>query len=605
MTRRWLLSVALALSAAVLFVAWFLMQSPDRVPSVPEQPTAANEWTPLLMQWHAGVSQQYRVLSESSMGMQAATNGSSSIHVHLQGVLDTLILQTENNQALVGMRLSTIRLKINGSTDDETDRALGVPFRVLFADNGMPLRFEFPAEINRHNRSILENLVRTFQLSLKPGDSWITNERNSSGTYAAAYQRTGAYQIHKSKHNFHTTAAGMVNWSTLNSTESIIIEPGYNWIRSMKIEEQMNSEGQGGPAMNIKQSAALDLMPSTQVKHAASLWAFDATTTPSEHRSKINHTVPDLTAEQARRQILATIPVLDATKQGRLSHIHRLRDLLRVHASLPGIILQVLETHELSDRTRADLYLALELAGTESAQAALVQVITDSSWSLKDGMRAIVAMAGVEQPSTESISALWRTTQNYAGGERQRMANSATFALGSMGNSLRQAENPLYSSLRSDLLSHALGSGDLVTRSNYVTALGNTQDRSLARDVVVLLDDVEPQIRRVAALSLGTLGVDQVADQLVSYYSEEDNGYVRGAIAESLQSWTQPSDTAMALFRQTVRTEPDESTRYHIALLLSQNLGQFPENEPVLKDIMRSETSKRIRQQVAEALATQ
>ncbi|HHJ36341.1 MAG TPA: hypothetical protein ENJ87_11295, partial [Gammaproteobacteria bacterium] len=113
----------------------------------------------------------------------------------------------------------------------------------------------------------------------------------------------------------------------------------------------------------------------------------------------------------------------------------------------------------------------------------------------------------------------------------------------------------------------------------------------------------EPEIRRAVALSLGSLGTDQVADRLVSHYSDEDNGYVRGAIAESLQSWSKPSDSAMAMFRQAVRTETDESTRYNIAVLLGSNLDKFPENEPVLRDIMRNESSKRIRRKVAEALS--
>ena len=60
----------------------------------------------------------------------------------------------------------------------------------------------------------------------------------------------------------------------------------------------------------------------------------------------------------------------------------------------------------------------------------------------------------------------------------------------------------------------------------------------------------------------------------------------------------------MAMFRQTVTAEADESTRYNITVLLSQNLEQFPENESVLREIMRTEPSKRIRQKVAGALST-
>jgi len=592
----------LVLGVGVLLAVWF-PDSKDKDTSVLPQPaTPANQAT-LSIQWHPGTAQQYRVLSESSMQMQGTVKGASSLRVHLQGLLDTLILETGTDQALVGMQLSSAELKINDTMDTETNRALGIPFRVRFAVNGMPLAFEFPAEVSQQNRSILENLVRTFQVSLKRGESWVTQESNGSGTYEAAYRRSGPNSFEKSKRRFNTTAAGMVSWSEVSSTETFNIESDRDWITAMDVVESMSSEGQGGPAMKVSNHATLKLQPDVQVALTARRWDFDAAAATIDDRALIKDTVPDMTAEQARKQILATVPELDATTQGRLALVHRLRDLLRVDTSLPALILELLKTQELSDRTHADLYLALEQAGTDSAQTALANVITDSSWSLKDGMRAIVAMGGLKQPTAESISTLWDTARNYAGGERQRMARSATFALGSIGNNMHKADDPKYASLRSDLLSYALGSDDVATRSDYITALGNTQDTTLANEVVVLLDDTEPAVRRAAALSLGSLGTDQVADQLVSHYSKEHNGYVRGAIAESLQSWTQPTNSAMAMFRQAVRTEVDEGTRYNIALLLGNNLSKFPENESVLREIMRNEQSKRIRQKVAEALA--
>ena len=600
MSKQWLLPAALALGAAILLAEWY-WSSTDKDSQLKTQPAATADSEPLTMQWRYGVSQQYQVLSESSMQMQATAQGASSIHVHILGQLDTLTLEAGSNEAVVGMQLSSVELKINDTVDAGTNRDLGVPFRVRFAANGMPLAFEFPVEVNQHNRSILENLVRTFQVSLDSVDNWVVNESNGSGTYEAAYKRTGPSQIEKSKRKLIAAAADMVSWSEISSTESFSIKAGRNWITEMNVQETFHFDGQGGPAMTVSNHATLKLQPGTQLALSPDLWRFDAVTALA---STLKRPELDITPEEARKQILVTVPELDAAKQGRLGLIYRLRDLLRVDASLPAIILDVLKTQELSDRTRADLYLVLEQAGTESAQAALVEVITDDSWPLKDGMRAIVAMGGIKQPTTESITALWDMAQYSSGGERQRMVNSATFALGSIGNTMNKADNPEYATLRSGLFSNALGGGDVTQRSNYITALGNTHDTTLANEVVILLDDAEPAIRRAAALSLGSLGTDQVADRLVSHYSAEDNGYVRGAIAESLKSWTKPSDSAMAMFRQTVRTETDESTRYNIAVLLGENLDKFPENESVLREIMRNEPSKRIRQSVAESLAT-
>ena len=604
MNRGW--AAALALGAVILAIIWW-PDAADKGSTLSTTTTPA-EISPLSIQWHSGVSQQYKIVSESSMQMESVLTGGSTIRVHMQCQLNTLTLKVSADEALVGMQMSSVELKINDNMDANTNRELSLPFRVRFASNGLPLAFDFPAEVSTRNRSIVENLVRMFQVSLESGKSWIAQEANGSGSYEASYTRTGPTQFEKSKHNFIAISSSMMAWTEASSKEQFSLKPGYDWITKMNVEETMRSDGQGGPAMTVSNHATLELQSDVQLALNQDIFRFNSATAAVDDMAtaKLKRPIPDMTTEEARKQVLSTIPDLDTTKRGRLALVHRLRDLIRVDASLPAVILEALKTQELSDRTRADLYLVLEIAGTNSAQEALVAVITDSSWSVEDGMRAIVAMSGLKTPTAESISVLWDTAQNgTSGDERQRMVGAATFALGSLGHSMNKSSDPEYSSLRSSLLDNALSAGEVNQRANFITALGNTQDTTLANELVILLDDAEPSVRRATALSLGSLGTDQVADQLVSHYSQEDNGYVRGAIAESLQSWTQPTDSAMAMFRQKVSTEVDERTRYNIALLLGNNLAHFPENETVLKEIMRIEPSKRIRQKVAEALAMQ
>ena len=153
------------------------------------------------------------------------------------------------------------------------------------------------------------------------------------------------------------------------------------------------------------------------------------------------------------------------------------------------------------------------------------------------------------------------------------------------------------------MLSDALSGAGTEQRTNYVFAVGNTRDASLAREIVPLLDDSQPAIRRAAALSLEMLGTDYVAGELLSHFDQERSSQVRGAIAESLVSWTTPTASAMASMRAAIRTEPDENTRFNMARFLGTNLAQFPENRVALQTLLRTEQSKRIRQSVADALA--
>lgn len=165
----WLIPVALALTAAILLAERY-SDVTNKSPAVSNQSATQSTDTADsaldTMPWRYGVAQRYQLLSDSSMQMQASTPGASSIRVHMQGQLDTLTLKTDNDTAVVGMRLSSVELKINDVTDHTTNHALTSPFRVHFSASGIPLIFEFPAEVNQQNRSILQNLVRSFRSAL-------------------------------------------------------------------------------------------------------------------------------------------------------------------------------------------------------------------------------------------------------------------------------------------------------------------------------------------------------------------------------------------------------------------------------------------------------
>jgi HEAT repeats len=601
------------LALAVLVVAAFVVtvtglsgptETADR--NLPPPGTAQND-APLSIRWKVGAAQQYRVVSGSFMHMDNATSANQSITVQLDGLLGALTLEAVQGDALVGMRFSSLELKINDAVDVETGQALTAPFRVRFTTGGMPAAFEFPAAVSSRQREILENLVRMFQLSIEDADAWVATESNSNGAYEAAYRRSGPLQIEKIKRKFSAASGSVMSGYEITSKEQVHIDPAFDWVVAMSLDETLKPGAKGGQGFTVTNHAELALQRDARPSLTPDTFHFEAgAAAVDDSPVALAKQVPNISKEQARRQILSTIGELDALgKQGRIGLVDKLSQLMLVDESLPAVVLDALQTQQLTDRTRADLYLAFEEAGNTNAQAALVSVFTDNStWSLRDSMRAIVALGGVDEPGPDSIAALWDTAlASVADADSQRIASASAFALGTLGSTMNAADDPDYAALSSSLLGSALGGGDERQRSDFVFAVGNTQDASLAPEIAVLMADDSPSIRRATALSLGQLGVEQVADSLVSSYQAEDSAEVRSAIAQSLASWSQPSDSANAMFRSALKTETDEMARYNIVAFLGSNLGEFPENRAVLEEIMRTEPSARIRQKVAGLLA--
>ncbi len=599
-SKRWLLGGATLLAASSILL-WWSRHSND-------EPASAPPTSPARLHWRVGASQQYDVRVDSSMQMNAAGAAApQSLRVRMNSTLDWLTLEAGTDAALVGMRLSAVALQVAGRSDPETDRALATPFRVRFAPDGMPETFEFPGGVSARNRAILENLVRTFQVTMQEGDNWSAQESNASGSYEAEYRRTAPSRVQKTKRNFVGHASAPIYASAdIASTEAFSADAAHDWLLAMTVDETVQTKGKGGPPLKITNHATLELRLATQAAAAANVFDFVAAaaapSAPDEESAE--QTVPHLSPEEALRRIREEVAALDAALEGRTALIHRLRDLLRVDGTLPAALLELMQKEQLTDRTRADLYLVFELAGTNQAQAALTSVLSDPASSTRDALRAIVALGGATRPSADTLAALWVRAENApSNSEARQIAGTATFALGTLGKAMNGAQNPDYSLLRSRLLSGALGGADMEQRADFVRAIGNTRDTSLARDIVVLLDDPAAEVRRAAALSLGMLDPSQVADELLAHFDQERSGQVRGAIAESLVNWTAPTTAAVAAIRAGVRTERDENTRYNMARFLGANLAKDPESRAVLRDLLRTEQSRRIRQSVAEALA--
>lgn len=612
--QRWgILGIAVLL-LAVLGILWGQRSEKDvsvdsaQRPAPDEPETALPKASFAELQWRVGSSQQYQVRFDSTMQMNAAgADGMQAIRVQMTCLMDLQTLEVSDQNALVGMRLSAVDLRVGGDTDPLTNEALTEPFRVRYAVGGFPEAFAFPVGVTAKHRSMLENLVRTFQVTMENEETWVAKESNASGAYEATYLRTAPLRVEKNKMHFiDLSSASMAAGDKITSTEDIQIDPQRDWIATMTVDEVLRTTGQGGLGMEITNRATLSLQ-STAHPAPSETWRFVAAAAPPE--TEVIRPILQISPQEAHQQILAALPELDSATEGRITWIHRLGDLLRVDDSLPPMLLEEMKTQPFSDRTRADLYLAMELAGTESVQAVLVSVIEDTDWSTQDAIRAIVALAGVNRPSGETVAALWDTVESVPSNEnRDQLVSTATLALGSLGNAMNAADDPDYPELRERLLvgARAVTESDSYTeqRTNYIHAMGNTGDASLAGDVVPFLDDETPSIRRAAALSLGRLGTNPVADELMTHLNHENSSQVRGAIAESLVNWTTPSASAMASIRDAVRTEPDEHTKYNMARFLGTNLEGFPENRAVLEDLMRTEPSKRIRRSVAETLAT-
>lgn len=597
-STRLLLGSALVLLGG-LAATWFLVLPNE------ERPRPVQDGPLFALRWRAGTSQHYDFLVDASVALATLDRDElQPFRQRVEGVLEVRTLDCGPDGALVGMRLDPVELQVSGTSDPETNRALAAPFRVRFAPDGLPTGFEFSCALDALQRALLEELLRTFQLALRDQPTWTVEERHGTGTYAAEYVRTELLRVQKTKLRYVSSGAAAESTPSIQvvaSTASIRFDPARDWIGGMVLDETLTMRDPSGARAEVTTHAVLELTSSTDSPPAQpELWAFEARE-PSPNGT-VREERPTADPGALAQELRDSLTALDAATAGRSAWIHRMRDLLQQDPELAFLLLEVMKEQELADNTRADLYLVFELAGTPQAQTALCRVATEPSWSQRDGLRALIALGGVVNPTEESLDALWATSSNRFTEGTEDLASTAALALGSLANRMCGDELEGYASLRNGLVHAAWNARDARERAVFALALGNTGDPSLCSEVLAFLADEDPRVRKSAVQALGKLDPDAVGDELLQHLQRESSSQVRASIAATLAAWKSPSPEAMESIRRSIADERDEVARFNLARFLGQNLAKYPENRPVLRDLLASEQSHQIRRYVGGAL---
>lgn len=588
-------SAAAGVVLAVAAATWFA----GRTAGAP--PRALVDAAPTL-RWREGTSQQYRLVVDSTVrtGGMAAEHA-PPIHQEVRGVLEFRTLAVGPEGATVGMRLSPVELRVGGVSGTDLARALEVPFRVRFDRTGEPRRFEFARDVDARRRSLLEELVRTFQVVVRGERTWLAEETHATGRYEARYEREDAARLRRTKTRYFAAGPDGQSITVPAATATVQLAATADWIAGMVVDETLDARDESGVTFAVATHATLELLPAGAVA-AATAWTFPADAADDGGAAGRTSPIGDRPLGQLAADLAEILAALDAAREGRIVWIHRLRDLLRADQRLAALLLGQMRAQDFTDRTRADLFLALELGGTVEAQAALARVVADAAWQHRDRTRALIALGGVDAPTEASVSALWAAARERSSAANADLANTAMLALGTIGGRMPHGENAAYANLRDGLLSEAFGARHDGERAIAVLSLANTGDRTLGKELTPFLDDAAPDVRRAAAKAVGKLGDDDAIVGLALRLQHEPDSAVRAALAAGLSAGPATPPEVLTMARAAVGAETDEATRLALARCLGRNLAAHPDNEQVLRTLLASDASDKVRRYVGEVL---
>lgn len=591
---RWALSLALLAVAST--VAWFSMRTDAR----PHSPMKTAE-----LRWSPGNTQHYRLHILSEVRMSTDGRPQEPIAQSVDGVLELHTLSVDGIGAEVGMLISPLQYRIGDSIDAPTSKALSAPIRLRISNEGMLEDFVFSAPLNPLQRDLIKEFLLLFELNLQPEERWESEEAHATGRYLAHYELSGEGGFTKTKLRYLAGPDDGLGDSlpqVLSSTTVIELDSSTDWVSRVTLNETLVLEDGSGLKVEVTTQAELRLLSESTSSLRPDEWNFSPVATVSNSRQQHSpEHVQDL--GELEEALAGWVKQLQDGAKGRTASIHAIRDLLLSDDRVASTLLATLQTQALEDRTRADLFLAFELAGTDAAQQALCQVRAANGFSEKDNLRAVIALGGVRTPSITSINTLWELSLNRSSALNEGVANTASLALGSLGNQMRIDGSPKYQEIRDGLLSAAQNARDGQERAALVLAIGNTGDSEFSQELLTLLEDERPNVRRSVASAIGKLGGQEAIAEIAFRISSEPSSAVRASMAKTLASWKAPTTDSMHTVRELLLWEKDELTRLHMARFLGKYRKQHPGNTPVLRKLMETELSEKIRSYVGAALA--
>ena len=162
------------------------------------------------LRFEPGAMQSYGLTLVTDVRMQVGGDEATSFRQDVSGTLHLRVFDATAEGVELGFQLDPVRYEVARQRDPGIEARLALPFFARFSPTGEPQAFHLPIGIEPAEAMLLEEIVRTFQVTVADGDasSWTAEESHATGRYRAEYERGAGEAILKRKAGYTELAEG-------------------------------------------------------------------------------------------------------------------------------------------------------------------------------------------------------------------------------------------------------------------------------------------------------------------------------------------------------------------------------------------------------------
>lgn len=586
---------------------------PAPVPSRPSDGTRA---------WNPGLVYVYSVLSEQRISFRQTQAGSappSGMLFHLQGEWSVGIVSAEAEKIEARFQLqaqpSTFSISIDGqdALTPETRAAmltgLATPFFAELDRTGAVKVVHFEQRMDVLVQGLLRAIVASTQVVLPgvPGDTWNTEEYDTTGQYLATYHRQGPeprFEKVKRSYTKVATAQGLQPISTgtrldVRSRTTLTLAEDL-WTQSLQGEEHLEVDvGSSMPVTINDMKVDLRLMERrVDPTLKGALAARRGSLTPSllatllvqapDPKDHFRQVLGGRRFEDMLKDLRSLPTDPKARDDARTQALERLRALFMLEPSealkVPGVL------HEGMDPLAASPMIgALSAASTSESIHALTQTIDDGAIDSMIRTDAVAALGMADEPNREGLDTLRRFSRD----NNPSLRDTATLALGNASMQLRDADGRGADAVVAELQTAYRSANTPEQQALILRSLGNTRAPSALPTLLEGLRSPHAVVREAAVVALRNIPEPSVDRLLAERLVGDPEPQVRKSAVFACSF--RPLGLYMPALEQALRADSADSVRADIVTLLGANRTQLPGAEPLLAWASQNDRNPSIR----------
>lgn len=498
---------------------------------------------------------------------------------------------------LVAVLLGGVELDSASAQDAAYRAALQEPFLFRMGSDchfrGLAFRPTTLPQAKVRLQALLQSLEIHLPATPMPA-FWVAFQQDGLGRYTALYRHAGATLegdaiLSKERSQYlGLPGQGAVQARVLESQAELVLARDGRWLKTLQDRERITLSAGGALVADSRQQV--------QLERVAVRGPFPVGTDIDPDAFVFGDPIAEVRAEppppDPRLRGLPLSGVLDelATllqKGDRSAHdiAEVLGQYLRLHPEKAIQLLAELRSGKYDDNVHAAAFLALEIAGTREAQAALLQAVREREMGMRDRMRAAVALPDVPSPSRDSVQGLIdlaRHPRSTGDSDESIVSATALRALGALSRNVEGTQPELGQLARAAIRAELAGAKEADDITAALDAIGNSGDESLEGDIARFQQDDSSPVRSRAALAYRRMDPAVALPALSDWLAREKDGTVRQSIVDAIlqvsqaAGWAPPPDSTVATAAAQLAQETDPQMRALLIQLLGTAVPRSP-----------------------------